>query len=234
MTFKGIIFDLDDTLYDYRILEKKAYIQVEEFALKQLGIERKIFRDSLLKAKKEIKARLPYSASGHNRLLYFQRILEISDYCMLSVAIDLEEVFWSYVLTHMELNKDAEELLDYCKGRKMKIGICTDLTVGIQLKKIKKLGLEKWMDCLVTSEEAGIEKPAMEIFHLCLEKMGLDSEEVIYIGDSYEKDIMGALRTGMKAIWFQDKGERKLPEGCIQAAGFQKIKEGLENGFNTN
>jgi putative hydrolase of the HAD superfamily len=46
------------------------------------------------------------------------------------------------------------------------------------------------VDYLVSSEEAGAEKPDPKVFELSLEKLGLKKDEVVMIGDNYEKDIM--------------------------------------------
>lgn len=49
------------------------------------------------------------------------------------------------------------------------VGICTNMTAEIQYQKIEKLGITRWIDGVVTSEEAGVEKPDYRIF-LCAEK----------------------------------------------------------------
>ena len=228
---KGIVFDLDDTLYDYSILEPKAAEAVKEYAAEKLCIKKSVFDDVLREAKCAVKKQLHDSASGHNRLLYYQKVLELLNYTSVSEALVMEELYWSYMLEHMELREGAEELLEYCSRNGMKIGICTDLTAQIQLRKVQKLGLEKWLDCLVTSEEAGKEKPAPVMFQLCLDKMKLDSREVLFVGDSYERDVEGARKSGMNVVWLTEKPVRRMPEGCIQTADFEGVKEVLERGF---
>ena len=86
-----------------------------------------------------------------------------------------------------------------------KVCIITDLTAEIQYRKIKKLKLTNLIDFIVTSEEAGIEKPSSNIFELALKKINLKSSEICMIGDSYEKDIVGGINLGIKSFWFNAK-----------------------------
>lgn len=51
------------------------------------------------------------------------------------------------------------------------------------MKKIRKLGIDRMIDSMVSSEEAGIEKPHAAIFKLALRKAGLRPTEVLVMGD---------------------------------------------------
>lgn len=46
-------------------------------------------------------------------------------------------------------------------------------------------------------------KPNKRIFDLALEKAGLSAEDVWYIGDQYEADIVGAGNAGLHSVWYQ-------------------------------
>ena len=62
------------------------------------------------------------------------------------------------------------------------------------------MGLEKQIDFLVTSEEVGCEKPNKLIFEKALEKINLENDQVIMIGDSELKDIKGAKNLGIRSF----------------------------------
>lgn len=64
------------------------------------------------------------------------------------------------------------------------------------------------VDCLVTSEEAGAEKPSHVVYDLCLKKLRLTPEEVCFVGDNLKRDIKGALAAGMKAVWFNPEKKK--------------------------
>ena len=79
----------------------------------------------------------------------------------------------------------------------------TDMQYLYQSMKIQKMNLTHLIDFLITSEEAGKEKPNIEIFNLALLKMKLKPNDVIMIGDSYKKDIIGAKNAGIESIHLQ-------------------------------
>ncbi len=77
--------------------------------------------------------------------------------------------------------------MTYCKKNSIKICLITDLTASIQFRKIINTKMDKYIDFVVTSEEAGVEKPDSVIFSLALSKLGLSSGEVIMIGDDKKR-----------------------------------------------
>ncbi len=56
------------------------------------------------------------------------------------------------------------------------------------------------MDLVITSEEAGRDKPEEPVFRLALEKLGMKKDEVLFIGDDISKDIKGAEMLGIRYI----------------------------------
>jgi putative hydrolase of the HAD superfamily len=63
-----------------------------------------------------------------------------------------------------------------------------------------ELGLQPYLNFKVTSAEVGCDKPHPEIFQAALKKAQVKPEEVIYIGDQYDIDIVGARGVGIKAL----------------------------------
>ena len=57
-------------------------------------------------------------------------------------------------------------------------------------------------DFIVSSEEAGMDKPAPGLFALCAKKAGCRPEECLFVGDSLKRDVRGALDAGMSAAWY--------------------------------
>jgi len=90
----------------------------------------------------------------------------------------------------------------------MKIVLISDLTIGIQLRKIEKLKITPYIDYLVTSEEAGSEKPHSIMFLLALNKLNILAHETIMVGDNKENDIAGANAVGIESVLIY-KGDKK-------------------------
>jgi len=126
----------------------------------------------------------------------------------------------------MALYDSVIPLLEELKNFSLQLGLITDLVADIQYKKILYLGLENFFDVVVTSEEAGREKPDPIIFQLGLQKLSLTSTQAFMVGDSYSKDIVGANSLGMRAFWL--KGDpTKASEWIIPIQDLKEIKNFL-------
>ena len=84
------------------------------------------------------------------------------------------------------------------------------MTADIQYQKIRALGIGEWIDGVVTSEEAGIEKPGKEFFLLCLEKAMCNSSECAFVGDSLKGDVLGACAVGMQGVLYDKKNQTQI------------------------
>ena len=207
---KAVILDLDDTLYAFEPLHDEAMERVCDYVCKELGISAQQFEEAYKFGKEETKRLLGNVASCHNRVLYGQKALEHLGVSVVPMSLQMYDIYWGTILEKMRLRDGAKEFLNRMREHGVKVLICTDLTVHIQHRKIKVLGIEDDIDYLVTSEEAGREKPSPAIFTLCLEKLGLPAEEVCCIGDSPVRDVEGARAAGIQAILFQpDKPSAK-------------------------
>ena len=219
---KAVILDLDDTLYAFEPLHEEAMERVCDYACKELGITAQQFEDAYAFGKNETKRMLGDVASSHNRVLYCQKALEYLGVSVVPMSLRMYDIYWGTILERMCLRDGARAFLNRMHEHGVKVLICTDLTVHIQHRKIETLGIENDIDYLVTSEEAGREKPSLEIFTFCLTKLGLSAEEVCCIGDSLVRDVEGARAAGIQAILFQsDKPSR------LQFEDMEKIILGM-------
>lgn len=216
---RAVISDLDDTLYAYGPLHEEAQMRVREFICMELKITEQQYEEAFKFGRDETKKQLGDVAASHNRLLYFQKTLEYLGVGPVPLSLQMYEIYWGTFLEKMTLRDGAKEFMERMKEQQIPIMICTDLTAHIQHRKIEALGIAEKICGLVTSEEAGVEKPAPEIFSLCLEKLKLPPEEVCCIGDDLHKDIEGARAVGMRAILFR----AEAPEAAQFAAITEEI-----------
>ena len=64
----------------------------------------------------------------------------------------------------------------------------------------RQLGLEPYLDFVVTSEEVGSDKPEPPIFQAALERAGVNASEAVHVGDQYKIDVEGARGVGISPI----------------------------------
>ena len=87
------------------------------------------------------------------------------------------------------------------------MGILTDVPYGMSKEFVNK-DIEKishLIDCVLTSVEIGFRKPNSAGYEALANKLGVNPEEMIYVGDE-EKDIIGAHGTKMKAVYIDKHG----------------------------
>lgn len=218
---KAVIFDLDDTVYNYEYCNNLAMKTLRCFACEEYGLREGEFDNAFDNAKKKVKKQLGNTAASHNRMLYMQLFLEEIDQKPVGGALELYNIYWDAMLQNMKLFDYVIPLMEMLVGRKISIGILTDLTAQIQHRKIVELKLDSYVDALVTSEEIGEEKPAQKAFETIVRKLGCKPSECIMIGDSLKRDIEGALSEGMKAVLFEE-------DQCEQFT--KKIMEIIDDG----
>jgi HAD superfamily hydrolase (TIGR01549 family) len=197
---KGVLLDLDDTLYSYEECNAKSYYKCKMLALAKYNIAELDFELVLKDSRKNTNVNLYAQAASHSRLLYFHNMHEaLFGFSNPSFALEMEEMYWSTFLENMKLTAKAKNFLELLKTKDLPSCIVTDLTTQIQMKKWQILGLNNYINYLVTSEEAGVEKPNARIFEIALSKLKLSASEVIMIGDNEKKDFLGAQQIGIKA-----------------------------------
>lgn len=71
----------------------------------------------------------------------------------------------------------------------------------------RRLGLEKYFEFIILSQDVGIQKPDSGIFALAIHKAGCMPNEFLYVGDSQEEDIVGARKADAHVVWLNRKNE---------------------------
>lgn len=189
----AFLFDTDNTLYPYEPAHAAAQSAVREKVTKTFSISQDVFDKAFNQARAEVKSRLNHSASSHSRLLYLQRMLEIMGLgSQVLLALDFEQTYWRTFLSNAILFDGVKELLDDIRLLGIPTAIVTDLTAQIQFRKVVYFGLDHYFDYIVTSEEAGFDKPHEAPFQIAIRKMRPKGDCIWMIGDNPINDIKGA------------------------------------------
>jgi len=199
MKYKALLLDIDNTLYDYDKANCYAQRMVVQFCVAEFKMTETQVSKAYSDARKKVHIELSETAASHNRLLYFQKMCGALKVNPLLYGLRLYNIYWDTFLAEM---KPFDGVYDLLAKYKNKICLVTDLTAHIQYRKMETLNLSEYCDVVVTSEEAGREKPHPYMFMLALQKLGFGTSEVCMIGDSFHKDIVGASNLGINSIWF--------------------------------
>ena len=142
------------------------------------------------------------------------------------LAEQLSEDFLNMTTARFSLLEGAEELVRYL-AKKYPLTVVTNGFVEVQYEKFDKSGLRDCFSHIVLSEEVGCQKPNPRIFEEALRMNGLQAEDVVMIGDSWNSDIQGAINAGIDQIWIR-KSKDPLPEGQSATYLVQSLSEVME------
>ncbi len=191
-----ILLDLDNTLYAYAPCHRAGLAAATAAYLRDFDGSKseEAFIAAYDQGRRAVHQRLSGTASSHSRLLYFQAALEeINPELSETLALDLESAYWNGYLESMALAPWCMGFFEFCRREGKRVTIVTNLTTQIQMQKLRKLGIEGHIDCLVSSEEIGIEKPDPRIFEYALQKVGGGSDEAIIVGDDQRSDSSSSI-----------------------------------------
>ncbi len=199
---KAVIFDVDNTLYNFTKAHKAAFRALAAYADERLGLSGESFERLHRETAEELRAYMGEVAALHNRCIRYQVMLEKLGLPLYPHVLEMEGFYWDTLLKEAVPSANAKETLRSLKDRGIRIGVGTDMTARMQFRKLEMLGMLAYVDFLVSSEEAGAEKPALSFFARCVEKAGFGKKECLFVGDSLRKDVLGALDAGLQAVWY--------------------------------
>ena len=219
--YDAVIFDLDNTLYSYDRAHAAAFAAVKALARRELSLPPARFDELHTRANEVLAQRCGGGSAVHNRLIRYQILLELLDR-PIALAPELARCYWSTFLKALEPTPGVREALIRLKEAGLRIGVGTNMTADLQFEKLRLLGLAQVVDFLVTSEEAGAEKPDRRLFALCAEKAGTVPERCVFVGDSLTNDAAAANAAGMLGVWYRP-GAEQAPEGVLTVASISAL-----------
>ncbi|MCK4781239.1 MAG: HAD family hydrolase [Candidatus Lokiarchaeota archaeon] len=110
---------------------------------------------------------------------------------------------------YIKIDPETLPLLEVLKNKKS-IALITNFDHPPHIYSVlSKYKLAKYFDFTAISREIGYKKPDPKIFHITLENIGLEPDEVVFIGDSKE-DVEGANNAGIKPIFIQRQSSKQI------------------------
>ncbi len=200
---RNVLFDLDDTLFDFHKAEKIALTKTlvhfgidpteETLALystinaahwKRLELG-EISREEVKVGRyRELFKTIGVECDPVKATAYYESMLAIGHYFMPGAPELLEELY-----------------------RKYRLYIVSNGTAKVQEGRIGSSGIAKYMDGIFISQILGANKPDKQFFDVCFAEIpDFSLSETVIIGDSLSSDIKGGINAGITTVWFNPKG----------------------------
>jgi len=203
INFKAVLFDIDDTLFNSSLMSTTARRNAIR-AFREAGIE--IDEDKGYAILKKIVKKYGSNYGEHfNRFLEeleqkpHPKLIAAAVVAYHSTKLSLLRPFPDVVLTLLLLMKE------------MKIGIVSDGIQEKQWEKLNYLGLQHFFETVIINENETNQKPGTYGFQKALNELGIEnSAEVIYVGNSINRDVVGANRMGLVSVLFDPNNKIDL------------------------
>ena len=204
---RAILFDLDDTLFDHRRASTLALsamhaahapdLPFEPFACKHAEVL-EIFHARFLAGEFNLdQARV---ARMQTLFASFEREIDAD------TAGHAARIYREQHQANRHLVAGALELLNALRNH-CRLGIVSNNSTAEQIEKLRALNIASYFDTIVISEDVGVTKPDSRIFAIACERLGADAQDVVFVGDNWTNDIVGAINAGISAVWLDLDGK---------------------------
>lgn len=198
---KAVLFDFDETLQD-RTKAFEGYMDtfMQDF-LPDLSEEEK---------EKRKQDMVDTGNGGYvDREKWYQSLIDLWGWENAPAASELAYHYDAKFGFHNIIFDGSLPLLKELRKRGFKTGVITNGPTLVQQTKMEQSGLMPYCDIVVVSGDLPFAKPDVKIFEYTAEKLGLKTDECMYVGDHPVNDIAGAKLSGMQAIrmnwgWFEN------------------------------
>lgn len=202
---RAVLFDLDDTLYPYRRFVLSGFATVSQHLQARYGVRS-------ADAFRVLSAEFRRGRRG----------------CELQACLERFALPQSLVPTLVQLIRAHKPMLRLPMGTcevletlrsDWRIGIVTNGLPSTQARKLDVLGLRSLVDVVVYASEhgGGLGKPDPEPFEAALIRLGVEPGRAVFVGDSEECDVRGAVAVGLHTVRVSPRGSLDLAERHTEA-----------------
>jgi HAD superfamily hydrolase (TIGR01549 family) len=214
MAVEAVLFDLDDTLYDHRHarLAGLRAIRRAEPTLGRFSLDQEDRTFERLLSEIHLSLVLPGKIS-HDESRWMRMTRFLQEFHLELPRRRIQELIDLRVQTYMQHRRPvpgAAALLRHLRAGGSDIVVVTNNLVSEQEEKLRFMRFDGLIDHLVCSEEVGFTKPDPRIFRAALERAHVTPQTAVMVGDSWDSDVIGATRAGLRAIWFH-RDESPVP-----------------------
>ncbi len=205
--YKGILLDLGDTVF-YN--ENMSYAKGAEYLYEMIDGPKPNFEQFInifLQITNECYAnRFIIEVPFINILKYLETFLDIS----YKLSYDKIEIGFAMSFSKNTLVSHIISFLHVAKEKNIPIVALSNsaFSSSTLINQLENLHIRQYFTAVLSSADYGFRKPSSYFFNIGIKKLKLPKEEIAFIGNDYEIDIVGSLKVGLDVFWFN---ENNLP-----------------------
>ena len=212
--FKAIGFDWAYTLVDLGKEDDRKPLQKVFSFLNSKNISLPDFEEYLDRSRK-IFLPMIEDARVTNQEALFETALQklMNDFgILLNGGITIKkllEVYYLEVYTGRKVYPEVMRVLNHFKKMGVRMGIVSN-TTNPQFMKEREMqifGLQSYFEFAIYSSTTAFRKPHPAIFKLAIDNFKIEPQEILFVGDNFSLDVVGAKKVGMKSAWVNREGK---------------------------
>lgn len=217
MRIKAVLFDMFDTLM--MIERDHAFYQpslrrAHAFLVQSgINVSFDVFNAAYVEARDALYAEadaLMEEPHFNLRIANALRVLGFDFDVSSDVVCGATLAFCEEFMRYVRIDENAKNALEQLYGR-YKLGIVSNYAIPeCVFKLLERHGLAGLFDVVVVSGAVNKRKPSPEIFQKALEKLGVDAESTVFVGDTVDADVQGPRSVGMKTIYIERRVQKEM------------------------
>jgi 2-haloacid dehalogenase len=198
MSYKILLFDLDDTLLDFGANEAESLTKL----FQQHGYT---FSDELFQVYNSVNKQL--WADYENGKIVLEDVLNSRfSQTMLRLGQVVDGIEWENEYRELLGNgcQHMEGALEVCQSLSAshRLFVVTNGITRTQIKRLQQSGLYDFFEDIFDSQSIGFQKPSKQFFDYVMSHIkDFNKKEALIIGDSLNTDIKGGLLAGIDTCW---------------------------------
>ncbi|MEU8888842.1 HAD family hydrolase [Streptomyces sp. NPDC048442] len=224
MPIRAVLWDIDDTIFDYSSSDRIG--MTRHFAAEGLPGGYDTVEQALGRWQELTRLHWGRFAAGESTFDE-QRRDRIRDFLGTDVPDSEADDWFARHVSHYEaawaLFPDAVPVLD-ALSEGYRHAVLSNSSIRNQDRKLRVLGVRDRFEAVLCAAELGVSKPDAAAFHAACDALALPPHQVAYIGDHPDIDAQGAVAAGLTGIWLDRSGEGGRPD-LVSVSGLDQVPE---------
>jgi len=206
--FKGIGFDWAYTLVDLGEEDDRRPLQKVYEYLDSKNLTLPDFEEFLNRTRRIFHPMIEKSRTTNKEARFESVLQNLMD--QLDIALNGEvtlkkllEIYYQEVYSERKLYPEVMSVLNSLKSLDVRMGIVSNTTNPGFMKEneMRAVGLKPFFEFAIYSSDTPFRKPHPSIFEMAIESLNMKPEEILFVGDNFKLDVIGAQNVGMKSAW---------------------------------
>ena len=219
--FDILLFDADDTIFDFQACEKEALKLA--FDRYNLELNQEIV-DIYHRINQELWKKYELGLISRDTVIYSRFALLFQELGIDDDGIAFEDEYQKLLGKQHFFIDRAEEVVKKLSGH-YDLYVVTNGVTETQYSRLRASGIDRYMKKIFVSEETGYQKPMKEYFDYCFARIeNFNKDRTLIIGDSLSSDIKGGNNAGIAACWYNPKKLENVTD-CIADYEISRLTE---------